>query len=191
MRMPVAIVAFLILGCVPALAGQGSVTAATPIRPAAWHVDFSGAALHEAWDFNGSTEKTAGVFFGIDRRVWRRMALRFELPALHISQDGDDAWLGGVTVGTRFRWRPGGSVSLFVEISVGVSNSTNPTPPRGTNFNYLALMGGGVEIPVRRVYLSLGGRWFHVSNASLIDAARNPDTQSLGVLFGIGWRSGS
>lgn len=190
MRTAAAMVAFLILGRVTALAGQTSATAATPLLPS-WHVDFAGAAFHEAWDFNGSTESLAGAFFGIDRRVWRRVALRVELPAVHIFQNGDDAWLGGVTVGTRFRWRPGTGASLFVEISVGVSEATRPTPPRGTNFNYLALMGGGVEVPFRRVYLSVTGRWFHVSNASLEGSSRNPDIQSLGVLFGVGWRSGS
>jgi hypothetical protein len=190
MRTTAAMVAFLILGPATALAGQASATAATPLLPA-WHFDLAGAAFHEAWDFNGSTESLAGAFFGIDRRVWRRVALRVELPAVHIFQSGDDAWLGGVTVGTRFRWRPHTGASLFVEISVGASEATRPTPPGGTNFNYLALMGGGVEVPFRRVYVSVTGRWFHVSNASLEGSGRNPDIQSLGVLFGVGWRSGS
>src|SRR5690349_13669603 len=150
-----------------------------------WHVDAGGMALAEAWDFNESDEALAGVVLGVDRRVWKGLAIRTEGNVTHIEQDGPDAWLRGVTLGTRGRWnrsfgRP------FVDLAFGWSHASRETPPRGTASNYLIVSGGGIELPAGRISLELAARWFHVSNNGRRGRNHNPDIQSLGVVIAIG-----
>ena len=134
---------------------------------------------------NEAREALAGAMAGIDRRVWKALALRTEGVILRVSQTGRDAWLRGFTIGIRNRWQPG-RVTPFVELAAGLSASTRPVPPNGTASNYLLMSGGGVEIPLGRGSLDLGARWFHVSNNGR-GGNRNPDIQTLGLFIGVGW----
>lgn len=161
-------------------------TAGRAAAQPAWHVDVGAAALVEAWDHNGGTEWLTGAAGGLDRRLGHGVAFRTELVAVRVRQDGADAWLRGMTVGTRLRWR-GRAYMPFVDVAVGLSKATLPVPPRGTRFNYLALAGGGLEVPVHRVVVSVTGRWFHASNNGREGRHLNPDIQALGVLVGVGW----
>jgi hypothetical protein len=173
MRMWSAIVALLLLGAATA-------QAQTPN----WHLDGGIAALVEAWDENEARESLAGVVAGIDRRVWKALAVRTEGVVLRVSQTGGDAWLRGFTIGVRNRWQPR-RVAPFVELAAGLSDSTRPVPPNGTAFNFLIVSGGGVEIALGRASLDLGARWLHVSNNGR-EGNRNPDIQTLGLMIGIG-----
>jgi hypothetical protein len=151
-----------------------------------WHVDGGGTTLVEAWDRNESGEALAGAVVGVDRRVWKGLAIRSEGHLTHIEQTGRDAWLRGFTLGTRSRWsrtfgRP------FVDLAFGWSHASHETPPRGTASNYLIVSGGGIEIPAGRLSLELGARWFHVSNNGRKGASRNPDIQALGCVIAVGW----
>jgi hypothetical protein len=141
--------------------------------------------LREAWDSNRSTETLVGLIVGADRRIWRGVAIRGELLALRIVQEADDAWLGGFTAGTRMRWlsraRP------FIDIAVGVAQATTPVPPEGTRFNYLAVIGAGVERSIGPALVSVTGRWVHASNNGRDGRHLNPDIQSLGAVVSVGW----
>jgi len=153
-----------------------------------WRVDVGAAVLREAWDFNQSTESLAGAVLGVDRRVWRGLAVRGELLALRVMQDDDDGWLRGVTVGTRLRWGQGSlRPKPVVDVAVGLSSATRPVPPGGTSFNYLAAIGAGVEMPLRPAVVTVTGRWLHASNNGREGRHRNPDLQSLGVVVSVGW----
>lgn len=142
--------------------------------------------MREAWDFNESTESLSGFVAGVDRRVWRGLSLRGELLALRVRQAKDDAWLRGFTVGTRQRWGRG-SIRPLLDVAVGLSSSTRPVPPRGTTFNYLAVIGTGVDVPFRSAVVSVTGRWLHASNNGRAGRHRNPDTQALGMVVSVGW----
>jgi hypothetical protein len=157
-----------------------------PGAPGAWRIDVGVAGLREAWDFNESTESLAGAVAGVDRRVWRGVAVRGELLALRVIQDDEGSWLRGFTVGTRMRWGQG-SLRPLVDLSVGLSTATQPVPARGTRFNYLAAVGAGVELPLGRARLTVTGRWLHASNNGREGRHRNPDIQSLGGVVSIGW----
>ena len=155
-------------------------------QASAWHVDAGGSALVEAWDLNESGEALAGVVGGVDRRIWKGLAIRTEGHLTHVEQAGQDAWVRGITLGTRGRWersfgRP------FVDVAVGWSNASHATPLRGTTFNYLIVTGAGVEIPTGTVSLELAARWFHISNSGREGGSRNPDIQALGLVIAIGW----
>ena len=146
----------------------------------------AGTVAREAWDFNDSLEWVSGVVGGIDRRVWRALAIRSEVMMLRVAQQGDDSWLRGVTLGTRARWGDDEGLRPLIDVAGGVSDATTAVPPGGTRFNYLAVIGAGVEKPWGRWLMSVTGRWLHASNAGR-EGARNPDIQSIGVVFGVGW----
>jgi hypothetical protein len=156
-------------------------------QASAWHVDAGAAVLVEAWDRNESGEALAGMVVGVDRRLWRDIAVRAEALTVHVEQAGADAWLRGLTVGGRARW-PRSFGRPFVDLAFGWSDATRETPPRGTTFNYLIASGAGIELPAGAVSLELGARWLHVSNNGRQGAHRNPDIQSLGLVIAIGWR---
>jgi hypothetical protein len=157
-----------------------------PGAQGAWRVDVGVTGLREAWDLNESTESLAGVVAGVDRRVWRGAAVRGELLALRVIQDPEGTWLRGFTVGTRMRWGQG-SLRPLVDLAVGLSSATQPVPARGTTFNYLAAVGAGVELPLRRARLTVTARWLHASNNGREGRHRNPDIQSLGGVVSVGW----
>jgi hypothetical protein len=152
----------------------------------AFRVDVGVLVLREAWDRNGSTETLAGLAAGVDRRIWRVVALRGEVIALRVLQDRQDAWLGGFTLGTRMRWG-GNQWRPFVDVGVGLANATERVPPTGTRFNYLAVIGGGMDRRVGPLILAVTGRWLHASNNGREGRHLNPDIQALGALVSVGW----
>lgn len=106
--------------------------------------------------------------------------------ALRVTQRTAPAWLRGVLVGTRVRWGRG-AAQPFIDVGVGLSDATQPVPPGGTRFNYLAVIGAGVAVPRRGATWSAGGRWWHASNNGREGRSRNPDIQALGLMVGVGW----
>lgn len=174
MRRWSAIVALVVVSGTTGRAGQS-----------AWHVDAGGTALVEAWNLNESGEALAGVVLGVDRNVWKGLAIRAESNVTRIEQEGPNAWLCGGTLGTRVRWarsfgRP------FFDVAFGWSGATHETPPRGTASNYLIVSSGGIELPAGRISLELAARLLHISNNGRHGAHRNPDIESLGIVIAIG-----
>jgi Lipid A 3-O-deacylase (PagL) len=169
-------VAIVLLGAAPASA-----------QSRAWTADVTAASYVEAWDFNDSTEHLTGVHAGLDRRIWREIAVRGEALFLHVHQRGEDAWVSGGMLLMRVRRgiRPG---KFFAELGAGLAWATEPVPPNGTERNYVLLAGAGVEVPLSQMHLAVGARWLHFSNNGREGRARNPDIQSLGAFAGVGWR---
>ena len=178
MRAWTAIVALLLVGA-----------EATQAQDRSWHLDAAVLTLVEAWDYNEAKESLLGAAWGVDTSLWRALRLRLEGQLLRVQQEGPDALLYGVTVGTRAQWKAARGMP-FVELAGGVSNATRRIPPRGTTVNLLILAGGGLQIPLRdRLSLDLAARWFHVSNNGREGRHRNPDIQALGTSIAIGWSS--
>jgi hypothetical protein len=153
-----------------------------------WRVDVSVMALPEAWDYNEARESLTGAAIGIDRHVWGPLAVRAEAVVLRVAQEGGDGWLRGVTLGMRARWSRA-RVAPFLDVAVGPSTATIAVPIRGTTFNYLAVVGGGIEFPVRGIQMGVSARWLHVSNNGREGRHRNPDIQTLGAVVGVGWKN--
>ena len=124
---------------------------------------------------------------GVDRVVWRDLAIRGEGLLLRVRQAGDDTWLRGATLSMRLRQR-GWRVPLFLDIGAGGATAGVRVPPRGTRFNYLVQLGGGIEIPVSAAHLTAALRWFHLSNNGREGNHLNPDIQALGAVVGVGMR---
>lgn len=180
------ILAFLALSSLRLSASGATGADAAQSPRGAWHIDLAGSVFAEAWDLNESTESLSGAIVGVDRHIWRAIAVRGEALLVRVAQRGDDAWLRGVTGGTRIRWTRA-RVRPVIDVAVGVSNSTMRVPLRGTRFNYLAVIGSGIETQLRSVVLTVTGRWLHASNNGREGRGRNPDIQALGVVIGVGW----
>jgi hypothetical protein len=142
-------------------------------------------AMVEAWDLNERHEILNGLSAGIDVRVWRGVAIRGDGWLLHVDQRGEDAWVRASTLSMRVRGRAA-TVRSFFDIGAGGSRAGLPIPPGGTRFNYVLLLGGGIEVPMSGAHVTLGARWLHFSNNGR-GGHRNPDIQSLGGFAGIGW----
>lgn len=165
------------------LLGAASLRAQEP----RWSVDVTPASYVEAWDLNDAREFVGGVQSGVDRIVWRGVAVRGEGVLLHVRQDGRDAWLRGATLGLRAR-RRASVARLFVDVAGGRATAEHRVPPEGTQSNYVLLVGGGVEIPWSGVHITTGARWFHLSNNGSEGRHQKPGIQALGGFAGVGWR---
>ena len=170
-----------VVGCVALV-----VLASSPgaVRAQTWRVDAAATLLVEAWDQNERREALGGLFAGVESRLWRDVALRLEGVIARVRQHGDDAWLVGYTVGTRARWSAGG-LRPYLDIGAGISHATREVPLRGTQFNFLATAGGGIELPLNGVAVAFGPRWLHLSNNGRQGRGRNPDIQSLGFTLAV------
>jgi hypothetical protein len=109
-----------------------------------WHLELSVHAASETWNYNISHETLIGVSAGITYGLRDGLVLTAAGPLYYVDQRGADAYLLGATFGIRQRVYRARRVSAFVEFDVGVSKADSITPPRGTQFNYLA-----VERPAR------------------------------------------
>jgi hypothetical protein len=151
-----------------------------------WTVDVTPASYVEAWEFNDSVEHLTGLQAGVDRRVWRTIAIRVEGMLLHVNQAGGDTWLRGASFGVRARKRAS-VMHLFLDVGGGWAGAGRSVPPNGTRYNYLAIMGGGIELPSSRVRATLSVRWLHLSNGGREGRRANPDIQSLGGFAGLSY----
>ncbi len=163
---------------------MSNATAAAQIP--SWHVEAGAIAFVEVWDLNEAREELAGVALAVDRQVWKGLAVRAEGMILSVAQAGQDGVIGGLTIGTRVRWRRAIG-RPFVELGAGLAQATTPVPARGTASNFLLVAGGGIEVPFGPVSLDLAMRWLHLSNNGRAGRHRNPDVQSLGPAIAIGW----
>jgi hypothetical protein len=151
-----------------------------------WHLELSGHAALETWNYNGSHEEMYGIVPGITYGIRDGLVLTAGGPLYYVDQRGVDAWLLGVTIGVRGRILGKGRVASFWEFEVGVSEADTYTPPRGTRFNYLALGGAGATVRIRSgVHLIAAVKWTHVSNNGLAGRHRNPDIEAVGPRIGV------
>jgi hypothetical protein len=142
--------------------------------------------LVEAWDKNLSSERLVGETIGVGYGVREGWLIAAEAAMLHVSQSvASGAVVGGVTAIVRRRTYSRRSLVTFVEGGLGVSYADKAVPPRGTRFNYLLQVGGGLTYFLARdTYLETGARWFHLSN-SRPRPHSNPDIQAFGGYAGL------
>ena len=150
------------------------------------HIDAGGTTLVEAWDRNESGEALAGVVVGVDRRIWKGVAIRSEAHLTHVEQAGPDAWAHGISAG--------GPVAAHVRPAVRrprvrLGQRVPRNAPARDDIQLSDLSAAASRFPRARCPLELGARWFHMSKNGREGASRNPDIQSLGMVIAI--RAGS
>jgi hypothetical protein len=169
-----------------ARAQPAGLAAADAFSRRGWHLELTVHAATETWNYNISHETLIGVSAGITYGLRDGLVLTAAGPLYYVDQRGADAYLLGATFGIRQRVYRARRVSAFVEFDVGVSKADSITPPRGTQFNYLAVGAAGATVRLRpglRLLASL--RWIHVSNNSLAGPSRNPDIEAIGPQVGL------
>jgi hypothetical protein len=169
-----------------ARAQPAGLAAADAFSRRGWHLELTVHAASETWNYNISHETLVGVSAGITYGLRDGLVLTAAGPLYYVDQRGADAYLLGATFGIRQRVYRARRMSAFVEFDVGVSKADSITPPRGTQFNYLAVGAAGATVRLRpglRLLASL--RWIHVSNNSLAGASRNPDIEAIGPQVGV------
>lgn len=155
--------------------------ATDPFERRGWHLELGGHGAIEAWTFNTSHERLAGLDAGFTYGLGRGIVLTTSWPLTYVSQRGVDAWMMGATFGVRGRIYHRPRWSLFVGGSVGVSDADTIVPPGGTRFNYLAIGTVGVTLTIRpRIHLLSGADLVHISNGNLAGRNRNPDIEAIG-----------
>jgi hypothetical protein len=157
-----------------------------PLAPGAWNLELGGHVAVETWNYNASHETMYGTWQGFTYAIRKGLALKLSWPLYYVEQRGVDASLIGATAGVRGRIAGAARASLFWEVDVGVSKADSLTPPRGTQFNYLALGALGVSARVApRTHLLASLRWVHLSNSGIAGRHRNPDIEAIGPQLGV------
>jgi len=151
-----------------------------------WHLELTGHAALETWNYNISHEEMLAIIPGVTYGIGRGVVFKIGSPLYRVWQRGTDAYLFGVTWGVRSRVLRRARWSLFWELELGISESDTCVPPGGTRFNYQVLGGGGATFRVRPgVHALAGVRWVHVSNNGLAGRHRNPDIEAVGPMMGV------
>jgi hypothetical protein len=157
-----------------------------PFAEGRWHVEFVAQAALEAWNYNTSHEEIYGLVQGITYGLRDGLVLTARQRLYYLSQRLNDSRVLGLTTGLRIRVYRRERVSGFLQFDFGISDAAVAVPPRGTRFNYLALGGGGVLIPLNsRVHLIATLELMHISNAGLKGPDRNPDIEAIGPSLGL------
>jgi hypothetical protein len=170
----------------PASAQPGGAATVDAFARRGWHLEMTAHAASETWNYNISHETMIGVAPGITYGLRDGLVLTAAGPLYYVDQRGIDAYLLGATFGARRRVYRARRLSVFLEFDVGVSKADTLTPPRGTQFNYLAIGGAGATVRLRNGLHLLGSlRWIHVSNNGLAGSSRNPDIEAIGPQVGL------
>jgi hypothetical protein len=165
---------------------SGPVPVDDPFARRGWHLELVGHGALEAWNYNISHEELVGFVPGFTYGLRDGLQFTASWPMYFVSQRGTDAYFAGATFGVRGRVSGRERWTTFLELKVGISEADTVVPPRGTQFNYLALGGAGVTMRLRRGTHGLAGlEWIHVSNGGLAGRDRNPDIEAVGLKVGV------
>ena len=183
-----ALVPLLLAGGVSgAAAAEDGRPPAEPFARNSLGVEFGATALVEAWNLNERREWLACGHVSVWWALHDRVALVMELQATRVMQSPARAgFVQGFTPLVRFRLATLRPLGLFAELGPGISWSDTRVPPRGTRFNYLWVVGGGVSRRLARHAEAVAAfRWLHLSNNGREGRDRNPDIEALGPYAGV------
>lgn len=153
-------------------------------RDGAWNLRIElGAGLGDETEVLGLAALGAGVFLADD------LELVVDLRGMGLTQEGDDALIGGPSAMLRYyawRWE---DLSLFAEGGAGMAWASTEVPATGTAFNFTPQVGLGLAVPFsERLRATAALRLIHFSNAGLWGGgANNAGVESLGLYLGLAW----
>ncbi len=115
-------------------------------------------------------------------------SLGVEIAGYGVSQPGDDAaavGLSGVFRHHLFDWD---RKTLFFDGSFGPFEASEQVPGGGTRFNFVSRLGAGMTFDLQNdTKLMAGARWWHLSNAQIEGARRNPSINGIELYIGLMW----
>lgn len=120
--------------------------------------------------------------------VLQNLSLGLEADGYREHVSGEDAWGYGISGVLRHHLLRYEKSTLFADVTFGPIESTSPLPVGGTNFNFIFRAGLGVTYQLdEHLHLLSGIRYFHVSNARLEGAERNPSINGAEGYVGLMW----
>ncbi|MEM1445669.1 MAG: acyloxyacyl hydrolase [Planctomycetota bacterium] len=179
-----------------AAVGQGSYDpppTASPFAKGSWTLDtFAMAGTDMA---SKPVDEVLGGGLGVNYYFRDRVAFRTELMGLDITQEGNDAAAGGVSLMTRWHFLERDRFSLFLEGGFGVLFSDVSVPDAsatqfedGTHFNFTTQGSVGATYRLfERTHLIGAARYLHISNAGLSGDDENPGSDFVGGYLGLMW----
>jgi hypothetical protein len=125
--------------------------------------------------------------------VFNNISLGLELAGgfAHQSDNGaKDAWLYGISGVLRHHvLEIDRRTTIFIDVAFGPFEASHRIPAGGTHFNVILRTGLGATYQIRdNLYLIAGARYFHLSNARIEGAERNPSINGVEGVMGLMWR---
>lgn len=115
---------------------------------------------------------------GFEHFVRDGLSLGLSANAMHFGGAGRDTDGGSLQVVVRWHPIPDAPLTPYAHLGGGGIVTEDPVPHAGTRYNFSSDLGLGVAFRTgERVRLTVGGRWNHISNASL--GEHNPGRDTL------------
>lgn len=137
-------------------------------------------------------DRLASGNIGFNYYLWNNVSLGVELTGSREfipGPDTHDAWGVGLSGVYRNHFFTYQRATFFSDIEFGALQSTARIPSGGTQFNVAFRSGLGATYQLDdHLHLLAGVRYFHISNAHLEGANRNPSVNGIEGYFGLMWR---
>jgi hypothetical protein len=169
----------------PAYAGDAPAT-----RPASEFAKGS-QSVHSviAYEVGLGSTRIPSVQLGYNYYLADRFSVGVEATLLGVSQPGDDA-VAVAALGTfRHHFFERDRYSLFWDFGFGPFEASDRVPEGGTQFNFITRTGPGLTCEVAEgTLLMVAARYWHLSNAQIEGADRNPSLNAAELSVGLMWR---
>lgn len=150
-----------------------------------WHHDIYSEYQHEYGSFSSATNLFAlKMRSGVQIRRWLRVGVemqlyRFKNDVLRTSGLGSNIW---------FNWnlfnRP--KFRIYFDNGFGIVGTAKNFPKGGTRFNFTTDYGLSVDVKLKNsLFIMVGARNMHISNAYIFGEDRNPAFDSIGFIIGV------
>ena len=126
--------------------------------------------------------------FGIGYFVLNQLSVNVEAAGYGVFQDGPDAGAGEARLLLRHHFFVRDPWTVFADVGEGFFEASERVPEGGTRFNFVFRSGLGVGYELKDgMYLIGGVRYWHLSNAKLEGAQRNPALNGVEGYVGVMW----
>jgi hypothetical protein len=138
-----------------------------PFAKGQWSLEFAGSFTHPV---TNGPQQFYGATIGLGYAATDNLMIVGEVSGDYIDDEGKDEIAGGLTLRARYRFLRLGSLSLFVDGSIGAVQASTDVPDLGTHFNFRETIGIGTTVPIGdTIHLIVGAHWEHMSNAKIGD----------------------
>jgi hypothetical protein len=136
------------------------------------------------WDRTMPSVRIGGHHF-----VQDSLSIGLDVSAYGVSQDGEDAAMLGLAGVVRHHFARFDRATLFADVSFGSVEASARVPQEGTRFNFITRFGPGATFQLsQRTNLIIAARYWHLSNAQIEGARRNPSLNGAELSIGLMWR---
>lgn len=133
-------------------------------------------------------EALPSIAAGVNYFVMDNLSLGLEVSGLRAIQDGDDAWMAGISLTLHHHLFRFDRYTIFGDVSFGPVESDEQVPHDGTQFNFITRTGIGATVRINEDLHLVGGvRYFHLSNARIEGVERNPSINGIEGYVGLMW----